>query len=209
MAVRDTDRRSSVKHEAILRAATRIFLRDGYARASVAAIATGAGVGKETLYKHFASKEGLFLAAVDHARAAAGLGADGGAGLIVDTGDVTADLPATGERLVRALLAPEVAALHRLTIAEHGHHPQLQRYWRDGDDTQVHLDDAMADYFATCDRRGDLAVPDPALAASHFTTLLAAHARVRSLYGSQPLTDDEIRTIAKDTAELFLRAYGR
>ena len=41
-------------------AATRLFARRGYDRASMSGIAAGAGITKPVLYDHFASKEALF-----------------------------------------------------------------------------------------------------------------------------------------------------
>src|SRR3954466_113264 len=60
---------SQAKGQAILDAATAAFLRHGYA-ASVDDIAAVAGVGKQTVYRHFGDKQALFLAAVAAARAA-------------------------------------------------------------------------------------------------------------------------------------------
>ena len=42
----------------------RLFLRDGYARTSVDAIAAEAGVSKRTIYNHYGDKESLFLSVV-------------------------------------------------------------------------------------------------------------------------------------------------
>src|SRR5438067_177322 len=142
---RPNDRRSPVKHEAILRAATEVFLREGYARASVDAIAAAAGVGKQTVYGHFGSKQQLFLAVVEEARANAGVGPDSRDTVIRDTGDTRTDLEAAGERLLRAILDPRHAALHRLTIAELTHHPELIRGFRDDSDSEA-LTGAVADY---------------------------------------------------------------
>lgn len=49
------------KRKAITRAATAVFGREGYVRASMDAIAAEAGVSKRTVYNHFADKETLFL----------------------------------------------------------------------------------------------------------------------------------------------------
>src|SRR5690349_12123523 len=49
------------KRRAIIAAATTVFLREGYTRASVDAIAAEAGVSKQTVYNHFGDKENLFL----------------------------------------------------------------------------------------------------------------------------------------------------
>ena len=52
------------KREAILEAAKRLFLSNGYASTSMDAVAAEAGVSKLTVYSHFNDKETLFSAAV-------------------------------------------------------------------------------------------------------------------------------------------------
>jgi TetR/AcrR family transcriptional regulator, mexJK operon transcriptional repressor len=197
------DRRSSAKHAAILRAATEVFLREGYARASVDAIAEAAGVGKQTVYGHFGDKQRLFLAVVEHAHATSPLDV---ADLITDTGDPLADLTAAAKWVMRGVTTPEIAALHRLTIAELTHHPELQRSWRDDERGQSVID-AVAAYLAACDRRGTLTVPDPQTAARQFVWLASVEAQVRSLRGIEPLSSREISSIARDTAALIVRAH--
>src|SRR5580700_551953 len=49
------------KGEAISSAARRLFLREGYERTSVDAIAAEAGVSKRTIYNRYGDKETLFL----------------------------------------------------------------------------------------------------------------------------------------------------
>src|SRR5262249_5615095 len=51
---------SARKHKAILEAATALFLSKGYQGTSVDEIAALAAVGKQTVDKHFAEKQGLF-----------------------------------------------------------------------------------------------------------------------------------------------------
>jgi AcrR family transcriptional regulator len=57
--------RCQQRREAILDAAVRLFARDGYADLDLQVLADEVGVGKGTLYRHFGSKERLFLAAAD------------------------------------------------------------------------------------------------------------------------------------------------
>lgn len=52
--------------ERLLDAATAAFAQNGYAGASLDAIAAGAGVTKGGVYFHFAGKEELFFAVLDH-----------------------------------------------------------------------------------------------------------------------------------------------
>ena len=197
------DRRSPAKHAAILNAATEVFLREGFSRASVDAIAEAAGVGKQTVYGHFGDKQRLFLAVVEHVHATS---SPDKADLITDTGDPRADLTSAAAWVIRAVTTPAVAALHRLTIAELTHHPELQRSWRD-DGASDSLIDAIASYLTACHRRGTLAVTDPATAARQFVMLASAEAQVRSLRGLQRLTSREINSIAGETADLIVRAH--
>ena len=60
MATDDDDRQSTRKRKAIVEAATTTFLENGYLGTSMDEIAALAGVSKQTVYKHFADKEGLF-----------------------------------------------------------------------------------------------------------------------------------------------------
>ena len=48
------------KGDAILKAATALFLQDGFEKTSMDAIALKAGVTKQTVYSHYQSKEQLF-----------------------------------------------------------------------------------------------------------------------------------------------------
>jgi TetR/AcrR family transcriptional regulator, mexJK operon transcriptional repressor len=195
-------RRSPLKRRAILDAAARVFCEQGYARTSVDAIAAAAGVGKQTIYGHFGDKQRLFLAAVQDARAGF---PDAPADLVVDTGDPRADLAAAGERILAVLLSPTVSALHRLTIAELPHHPELQRVWREG--AEPSLDNGIAAYLRRCQQAGTLTVPDPTLAARQFSYLLSTEARVATAYGTLSLAAPLRRSIAATCADLLVRAH--
>ncbi|HYE84351.1 MAG TPA: TetR/AcrR family transcriptional regulator [Clostridia bacterium] len=52
---------SKIKHNRLIKKAEDLFLKYGYSRVSVDQIAFEAGVSKMTLYKHFHSKENLFI----------------------------------------------------------------------------------------------------------------------------------------------------
>ena len=64
--------RSARKRRAILDAATEIFLRDGYLGTNMDEIAARSEVSKQTVYKHFVSKEALFVEIVSSMTDAAG-----------------------------------------------------------------------------------------------------------------------------------------
>ena len=133
----------------------------------------------------------------------AGPGSSAGAA-VVFTGDPREDLTALGERTLDIALSPRVAALHRLTIAEVGHHPELQRTWRKSSSS---LDGGVADYLRECDGDGRLRVPDPVRAARQFSYLVITEARVDTAYGTLPLPPERRHAIAADAADLIVRAH--
>ena len=55
------------KHEAILSAATRVFVREGFDGASMEQVAREAKVAKPTLYNHFPDKGALYVTVVENA----------------------------------------------------------------------------------------------------------------------------------------------
>jgi AcrR family transcriptional regulator len=57
--------RCQQRREAILAQAIQLFAREGYADLDLQVLADDLGIGKGTLYRHFGSKENLFLACAD------------------------------------------------------------------------------------------------------------------------------------------------
>jgi TetR/AcrR family transcriptional repressor of mexJK operon len=201
---------SQAKRQAILEAATEAFLHSGYA-ASVDEIAAAAGVGKQTVYRHFGDKQALFLAAVAAARATTASAPDGAHSTGAPStgapsmGDPLGGLTDLGERILAVALSPTVAALHRLTIAEIGNHPELSAHWSDGADPFI--DDQLADHLRRYDEAGLLSVPDPARSARQFAYLLITEGRMATAYGIRHLAPERRQAIAAETADLIVRAH--
>lgn len=59
--------RARANREAVLRAAQRMFVADGYARTPVAAVAASAGVSEDLVYKLFGNKRGLLVEVLNFA----------------------------------------------------------------------------------------------------------------------------------------------
>jgi len=115
------------KRAAILDGARAVFMREGFAQGSVDAVAAEAGVGKQTIYRHFRSKEALVQALVEAMCAPEVLQPP------------PRSLPA-GERLRELLLtfavgvaAPDSVRLYRAIVAEADRTPGLGRlFWEAG-----------------------------------------------------------------------------
>jgi TetR/AcrR family transcriptional regulator, mexJK operon transcriptional repressor len=191
------------KHDAILEAARRVFLREGYS-ASMDLVAAEAGVSKQTVYNHFGSKEGLFRAIVDHV-----------SGELLDVlveregarADPAATLDVIARRFLDMLLAPSHLALHRMLVAEAPRFPDLAREIYLGG--PAHAASELAHYLAQATRRGALAVADPALAAEQFFGALCGHLHLRALLIPQdPPGKAEIERAIGHAVAGFLRAHA-
>lgn len=116
--------RSARIHAAILAAAEDVFLRDGYVGASMDEVARLAGASKQTVYRHFGSKERLFVELVssmtDAAGDAAGHEADA-------SGEVEAVLVGLASAMLDGVLTPRILRLRRLVIGEANRFPELGR----------------------------------------------------------------------------------
>lgn len=124
---------SPAKRAAIVRAALDTFVQDGYARASVDAIAKAAGVSKRTIYDYYGGKERLFLSAVEDTMAAHTVSFQDLLdrtlkSSVADETELEAALTAFGRTFATEVASSdERAAVMRLMIAEAPHFPALLR----------------------------------------------------------------------------------
>ena len=154
------------KREAILRAATRLFLESGYDRTSLARIAEAAGVSKATLFKQFPTKAALFAAIVS-----ASWSTDGDEQGLPPTGDLQAGLTAIGRRYVALLARPGMADLFRIVIAELPRFPELG-------ETQFNLGkmpyfSSVRAYLEAEREAGTVQLDDAELAATQFLGMIS------------------------------------
>ncbi|WP_331766710.1 TetR/AcrR family transcriptional regulator [Embleya sp. NBC_00896] len=200
---------SPTKRAAIVRAALDVFLREGYARASVDAIADLAGVSKRTIYDYYGGKERLFVSVVDETRA----GQEAAFRELLDrtlgTADAVEDIGGALTAFGRAFAgeiarSAERAAVLRLMIAEATHFPALIEVAPEARPAQ----NALADRLAELGARGLLAVPDPSEAAEFLGLLVTGRVNHRSWYGAVTLDDAEIDRLVDGGVRVFLRAYG-
>jgi AcrR family transcriptional regulator len=115
---------------ALLDVAARHFLDHGYAGASLLEIGAEAKVGRGTLYRHFASKAGLFAAMLRDLAAQVAAAARVPALPAPDTADAEAQvaaLAAFAAAAIEALGSDRSLALHRAAIAAAALDPALSR----------------------------------------------------------------------------------
>ncbi|HVW53121.1 MAG TPA: TetR/AcrR family transcriptional regulator [Trinickia sp.] len=120
------------KRSAILDGAKTVFLRGGFGLATMDDVASAAGVGKQTVYRHFGSKEALFVGLVSS------MCAQVGGFLASAQGEQSDDAPEVELRklgwvLARSLIAPDYLRLYRAIVAEAERLPELgQVFYENG-----------------------------------------------------------------------------
>ena len=195
----------SPKRQAVIEAATALFMTQGYGAVSMDAIARAAGVSKATLYAHFASKDVLFATIVNEAcRRTVSVGEL----LPEQSDDLAVALTALGHRTLRFLLEPKALAIHRVVVAESVRFPELgQAFYENGPEV---FRRAFGAWLAAQAAAGRLAVADPTMAADQFVGMLRTPGTfLRASLGlPPPPTDAEIDATVAAAVRTFLRAYA-
>ena len=197
--------RQGRKIASVLDGAREIFLRDGFAGASVDDIARAAGVSKATLYSYFPDKKQLFSEVARHECQRQACEAE----LTADMGAPPEQVLAhVGAHMLRFFLSDFGLAMYRMAVAESERFPDLGRKFYDSGPALGHR--ALAAYFAQAHARGELAaMDDPELAANQFIELCKAWLMPRVLMGVHGrVTEAEIARVVTGAVETFLARYG-
>jgi TetR/AcrR family transcriptional repressor of mexJK operon len=194
------------KQAAILDAATDVFLREGYERASVDTIAAVANVSKRTIYNHFSDKKELFLAVMERSRAMIDLESAVHATLFLDIESVEERVLELGRQLLRRFNDPEYTMFRRVVTAELVRYPELKMACVEATSPR-RLRALLVDRINQANEAGILDVPKPVVAVDQYVALLHSGLNLASAFGTVPLSDAQIDEIATNTASIFLRAY--
>jgi TetR/AcrR family transcriptional regulator, mexJK operon transcriptional repressor len=165
---------------ALINAATRVFLREGYGLASIDKVAAEAGVSTRTIYERFKNKADLLGAVISR---------------LVDRMSAvlaTAELNRLEPRAALALIAntivsrardPDAAALFRIVATEAHRFPELAAKMRENNKQCV--DNTVANYLRAQVACGALALADPDRAATLFLQMICAELHESLLFGGE------------------------
>jgi TetR/AcrR family transcriptional regulator, mexJK operon transcriptional repressor len=201
------DGRSARKRQAIMDAATELFLANGYQGTSMDEIAALAEVSKQTVYKNFADKHQLFAEIVLGTASRAEEFVREIPGVLASAPDVEAGLRRLARRYLAAVMRPELLQLRRLVISEAGRFPDLARdYYKRAPD---HVMATLAAQFGDLSEQGLLNLDDPVAAASHYAFLVLGHPLDRAMFlgAEYGLTPTAMNKHADAAVSVFLAAY--
>jgi TetR/AcrR family transcriptional regulator of autoinduction and epiphytic fitness len=189
----------------LLDIASRVFLANGFAGASMNEIARLSNSSKTTFYARFPTKEKLFIAVMERR---------------MDTvlREVTAALPAEspidvtlkeyGARFLRFVLSDDQIALFRIISMESVRFPELgERFYELGPKRGQTF---LAGYLQEQINLGHLLKDDPWMMAEHLMSLLAGGPVRWTILGHQTetLTREKQQEHIDRGLKVFLRAYG-
>lgn len=192
------------RREAILDVAEQVFVEDGFAAASMSAIATRVGGSKGTLYNYFKSKEELFAAYVArrcafnqeviHPHAAV-------------EGPVDQALMRLATGYIGHVLSDENLRHFRVVTAESERNPDIgAAFYEAGPKRGA---ERLAEQLERWIAEGELKIDDPLTAAHHFLGMCQNRYFKARLCNAKPeLTRAEIEAEARAAVKTFMLAFG-
>ncbi len=192
------------KVDRILATAEAHFMQFGFSGTTMDTVARDAGVGKATLYAHFAGKDALFAAAIRQK------GERHSTDLLANA-DATDDMPGVllrfAHNFLELLLSPDTIAAHRNVAAEASRAPALGRLFYESGPARIL--DRLASILERAMRRGLLRQGPPHLAAAQFIGVIRADLQIRAMLGVvATIPEAERREAVTEGVAMFLRAYA-
>lgn len=194
--------RKQDRRQAIIAAARRSFLENGYAATSMSGLLAELGGSKATLWSYFRSKEELFAAVVEDETSA--LRTELEADLSGST-DIEVTLEAFCRSFMRSAADPNALAAWRLIVGESGRFPELGRIFYER--AAIRVERALAGYLAGQIASGRLR-DEGAVNMARVLLGFCSTQQNRRLWGILPDEFDEAATDACRFTKYFLRIFG-
>jgi TetR/AcrR family transcriptional regulator, mexJK operon transcriptional repressor len=197
--------RGDVRRRELASIAEEVFLETGFADTTMQMIASRAGASKETLYRHFASKEALF-AEIMKERATTLAGPDSALARRQAPRRALGEL---GLNMLRMMIHGKAPALFRVVVAETPRTPALGAlFYSAGPGTIL---DRLTEYLRVETARGHLHCRRPLQAARLFLGAVMANHHLLVLVAppEKPITDRDLQAHVRAAVTLFLARYGR
>ena len=190
------------KGAAILEAAKKLFVEQGFEGVSMDQIAAAAGVSKLTVYSHYGDKESLFSAAITakcEEQLSNGL-------FTSDPGKpLREQLLSIARAFFRLITSEEALAIHRVVSTQPPATKLGKLFWEAGP-RRVQL--GFESFLREQVRQSALDIADEHRAASQFFCLIKGELHAQLLCGCGEFGDDDVEAHLHATIDMFLRAYA-
>lgn len=198
-------RRGAKRRREIAAVAEQVFFENGFTDTTMQTIAVRAGASKETLYRHFGSKEGLFAEIV------ASRAQDFLANLDENferPGSVADVLRSLGRTLLQSMVCSDAISLCRTVVSESPRNPELGRIFFAGGPERVRT--RLTEFLTAAATRNELSCSDPTLAARLFLgSVIGSYHLARLVLADPPIPPpSQLEKHVDEAVVMFLRNYG-
>ncbi len=202
--IADQGVRRGRKFDQVLDGARKIFLRDGFERASVDDIAREAGVSKATIYAYFPDKQLLFL---EVARCECHRQTEAAEASVDGDVPVRVALTIAAERIIQFLMSEFGQRMFRIVVGEGERFPGLGREFHEYGPGLIHK--RLVHHLGCYVDSGQLQIADLDLAADQFAQLCKASIHERLIFGmADAITPDTVHQVVHGAVDMFMARYG-
>ncbi len=202
--IADQGVRRGRKFDQVLDGARKIFMRDGFERASVDDIAREAGVSKATIYAYFPDKQLLFL---EVARCECHRQAEAAEASVEGDVPVRVALTIAAERIVQFMMSEFGQRMFRIVVGEGERFPGLGREFYEYGPGLIHQ--RLVFHLGCYVENGKLKIDDLDLAAAQFAQLCKASIHEKLIFGlADKITPPDVHRIVHGAVDMFLARYG-
>jgi len=202
--IADQGVRRGRKFDQVLDGARKIFLRDGFERASVDDIAREAGVSKATIYAYFPDKQLMFL---EVARSECHRQTEAAEAMVEGDVPVLVALTIAAERIVAFQISDFGQRMFRIVVGEGERFPGLGRQFFDFGPGLIHT--RLVHHLRCYVESGALRIDDVDLAADQFAQLCKATIHEKLLFGfDEAITPELAQRTVRGAVDMFLARYG-
>ncbi|HDZ3733279.1 TPA: TetR/AcrR family transcriptional regulator [Vibrio harveyi] len=193
------------KRTRIIEVATELFIEQGYKDTSLDQIVSICGGSKQTLYRYFSNKEGLFVEVLAH-----------NTKISLESVFQLADkqneplretLEDFAKKYLRGICSNPILSLYRIVSADFNKHDSVpNQFWQTGPQ-RIHQ--YLIEFLKTDTISQQLNIDDAGLACGQLLALIKMDYQNMALMGFDFLSDEELDSHTQKAVTAFLKLYQR
>jgi len=196
--------RKGRKFDQVLLGAREVFLAEGFSASNMDHVAKASGVSKATLYSYFPDKESLFIVVVQTECARQ---SDEAMQHIDQTATPAQVLTSAARHLLDFMTSDFGQRMFRMCVSEADRFPELGLAFYESGPMVVR--EKLGAYLGCAVEKGELNIPDIALAADQFAELCKADMFPKILFGVQTkFAKADLERVNESAVEMFLARYS-
>ncbi|EGQ7650012.1 TetR/AcrR family transcriptional regulator [Vibrio alginolyticus] len=193
------------KRTRIIEVATELFIEQGYKETSVDQIVAICGGSKQTLYRYFSNKEGLFSEVLAHNTK---INLESVFQLVDKQNEPLREtLEDFAQKYLRGICSNPILSLYRVVSADFNKHDSVpNQFWRTGPQ-RIHQ--YLIEFLKTDNISQQLNIDDADLACGQLLALIKMDYQNMALMGFDFLSDEELVSHTQKAVAAFLKIYQR